>query len=231
MGHTNGTSDKKVSEANFVQPWWAVILAMAMAAIFFVPCGVIQAISNIQIGLNVITEFVAAYALAGKPIANMTFKVYGYMAMSQGLSFAQDLKLGHYMHVPPKMMFSVQVIATIWGSLINVGVLYWAFDNISGICTPSAVQSFICPVATTFFTASVVWGAVGPQRMFEHGQIYYANLWFFLIGAIAPIPIYFLARRYPGGPWKFLNTPIFFAGTSLIPPATAIKYTFLRFLC
>jgi OPT family oligopeptide transporter len=201
-----------------------MILAMVMATIFFIPCGVIQAISNIQIGLNVITEFVAAYALAGKPIANMTFKVYGYMAMYQGLSFAQDLKLGHYMHLPPKMMFSVQVLATIWGSLVNVGVLYWSFANITGICTSAAVQNFTCPQATTFFTASVVWGAVGPQRLFERGQLYYSNLFFFLIGAVAPIPIYFLARRYPGGPWKFFNTPIFFAGTAYIPPATAIKY-------
>lgn len=45
--------------------------------------------------------------------------------MYQGLSFAQDLKLGHYMHVPPMMMFSVQVLATIWGGLVNVGVLFW----------------------------------------------------------------------------------------------------------
>ena len=133
------------------------------------------AISNIQIGLNVITEFVAAYALAGKPIANMTFKVYGYMAMYQGLTFTQDLKLGHYMHVPPIMMFSVQVLATIWGGLVNVGVLYCitscilllsegAFNSIRGICTSDAVQNFSCPAATTFFTASVVWGAIGPQR-------------------------------------------------------------------
>lgn len=198
---------------------------MAMAAIFFIPCGIIQAISNVQIGLNVITEFVAAYALAGKPLANMTFKCYGYMAMYQGLSFAQDLKLGHYMHLPPRMMFMVQVLATIWGALVNVGVLYWAYENVRGICTSKAAQNFVCPNATTFFTASVVWGAVGPQRMFERGQIYYVNLWFFLIGAIAPIPVYFLARRYPNGPWKFFNTPIFFAGTAYIPPATAIKYT------
>jgi hypothetical protein len=115
-----------------------------MALIFFVPCGIIQAMyilsnsltdssSNIQIGLNVITEFVAAYALPGKPIANMTFKVYGYMAMYQGLTFTQDLKLGHYMHVPPIMMFSVQVLATIWGGLVNVGVLYWVTTADEGI--------------------------------------------------------------------------------------------------
>src|SRR5271170_1684070 len=144
--------------------------------------------------------------------------------MSQGLGFTGDLKLGHYMHIPPRMMFWVQVIATIWGGLINVGVLYWAFENIRGICTIDAVQNFVCPGATTFFTASVVWGAVGPQRMFEHGQVYYANLWFFLIGAITPIPIYLLARRNPDGPWRYFNMPLFFSATSSIPPATAIKW-------
>jgi OPT family oligopeptide transporter len=185
--------------------------------------GIIQAISNFQLGINVITEFVGAYVLPGKPIANMTFKVYGYMTMSQGLTFAGDLKLGHYMHIPPITMFWVQVLATIWGGLTNVGVLFWAYSNISGICTDNAVQNFVCPQASTFFTASVVWGAVGPQRMFERGEIYYANLFFFLIGAISPIPIYFLATRYPRGPWKLFNTPLFFSGTAAIPPATAIK--------
>ena len=143
--------------------------------------------------------------------------------MAQGLGFAGDLKLGHYMHIPPKMMFWVQVLATIWGGLVNVAVLYWSYANIRGICTPDAVQSFVCPGATTFFTASIVWGAIGPQRMFEHGQVYYANIWFFLIGAVAPVPIYILARRNPTGPWRFLNMPLFFSATDNLPPATAIK--------
>ena len=155
----------------------------------------------------------------------MTFKVFGYMTLSKGLSFAGDLKLGHYMHVPPIMLFSVQVLATLWGGLVNVGVLYWALDNINGICTSHAVQNFGCPKATAFFTNSVVWGAVGPQRMFERGQIYDAMLFFFLIGAVAPIPFYVLAWRYPNGPWKFINTTLFFFSTASIPPATAIKYS------
>jgi len=50
-----------------------------IALIFFIPVGIIEAISNFQLGLNVIAEFIAAYVLPGKPIANMTFKVYGYM--------------------------------------------------------------------------------------------------------------------------------------------------------
>lgn len=104
--------------------------------------------------------------------------------MSKGLSIAEDLTLGHYMHVPPILLFSVQVLATRWGGLVNVGVLYWALDNV-GICTSHAVQNFGCPKTTAFFTNSVVWGAVGPQRMFERGQIYDAMLFFFLISAVA----------------------------------------------
>jgi hypothetical protein len=49
-------------------------------------------------------------------------------------------------------------------------------------------------------------------------------MFFFLIGAIVPIPIYFLAKRYPSGPWRLINTPLLFSGTGSIPPATAIKY-------
>jgi hypothetical protein len=121
-------------------------------------------------------------------------------------------------------MFWVQVVATIWGALVNVGVLYWSYENIHGICTPTAAQSFTCPNTETFFTASVVWGAVGPQRIFEHGQIYSGNFWFFLIGAIAPVPLYFLAKRYPNSPIKLFSMPLFFSATGEIPPATAIKY-------
>ena len=63
-----------------------------------------------QTGLNVITELVIGYMYPGKPLANVTFKTYGYISMSQALSFLGDFKLGHYMKVPPKSMFIVQVL-------------------------------------------------------------------------------------------------------------------------
>lgn len=50
-------------------------------------------------------------------------------------------------------------------------------------------------------------------------------LWFFLVGALLPIPFYFLARRYPLSFWRFINIPVFFSGVSSIPPATGINYS------
>ncbi|KAK2640102.1 hypothetical protein Ddye_027897 [Dipteronia dyeriana] len=62
-----------------------------------------------QPGLNVITELVIGYMYPEKPLANVTFKTYGYISMVQALGFVSDFKLGHYMKVPPKSMFIVQI--------------------------------------------------------------------------------------------------------------------------
>jgi hypothetical protein len=51
--------------------------------------------------------------MPGKPIANVCFKVYGYMSMNQAVSFLTDFKLGHYMKIPPRSMFLVQVLVHI----------------------------------------------------------------------------------------------------------------------
>lgn len=60
-------------------------------------------------GLNIITEYVMGLIYPGRPIANVCFKTYGYMSMAQAVSFLNDFKLGHYMKIPPRSMFIVQV--------------------------------------------------------------------------------------------------------------------------
>jgi hypothetical protein len=82
-------------------PVWAVFLAVGIALVFLVPCGVIAATTDTVIGLNVVTEFVAGFLLPGVslcfdgfketevfrklPIANITVKCLGYMTLTQAL--------------------------------------------------------------------------------------------------------------------------------------------------
>jgi len=40
---------------------------------------------------SVITELIVGYALPGKPVAMMIFKTFGYITMTQALSFVSDL--------------------------------------------------------------------------------------------------------------------------------------------
>lgn len=49
--------------------------------------------------------------LPGRPLGNVTFKMYGTISMWQAITFLSDFKLGHYMKIPPKSMFVVQVSA------------------------------------------------------------------------------------------------------------------------
>src|SRR6266404_2313443 len=60
-------------------PIWGLVLALSTAAIYIVPTGMIQAITNQQIGLNVLIELIAGYTLPGRPLALMIFKTYGYI--------------------------------------------------------------------------------------------------------------------------------------------------------
>ena len=53
---------------------------------------------------------------------------------------------------------------------------------------------------------------------------YASLLWFIPVGALAPIPFYFLARRFPFSFWRYVNIPILLGGLGGIPPATGINY-------
>lgn len=67
-------------------PVWAFVLALAVAFVYVVPIGIIQAVTNQQIGLNVIAELISGYTLPGKPLAMMLFKTWGYIVCAIYLS-------------------------------------------------------------------------------------------------------------------------------------------------
>lgn len=141
-------------------PVWAFVVALLIAFVYIVPIGMIQAITNQQVGLNVITELIVGYALPGRPIAMMMFKTWGYIAMAQGLTLTSDFKLGHYMKIPPRPMFWAQIVASIVALTTQLGVQAWMFTNIKGMCTSDADNGFICLSTTVFGTASIIWGVI-----------------------------------------------------------------------
>ncbi|KAF9142812.1 hypothetical protein BG015_000659, partial [Linnemannia schmuckeri] len=205
-------------------PWWGVLLAVALAAIFALPVGLIQAITNQQPGLNIITEYVIGYILPGRPIANVTFKTLGYISMAQAMTFTSDLKLGHYMKVPPRAMFWAQLVGTLIAGLVNLLTANWLLKSQENVCTQEN-KEFSCPSARTFFSASVIWGVVSPNLMFGPSSMYNAINYFFLIGFVLPIPFYFLKKAFPNTWLDYVHIPVLLAATGMMPPAQAYHYT------
>ncbi|AQK73755.1 Oligopeptide transporter 4 [Zea mays] len=208
-------------------PWWGLIFACGMAFLFTLPISIITATTNQSPGLNVITEYAMGLIMPGSPIAVVCFKVYGYMSMSQAVAFLSDFKLGHYMKIPPKSMFLVQFVGTIVAGTINIGTAWWLLGSIHGICSDSLPPDspWTCPNDRVFFDASVIWGLVGPMRIFGPGGNYGAVNWFFLIGAAGPVIVYALHRVFPSQSWiPLINLPVLFGATASMPPATAVNY-------
>ncbi|KAL5549411.1 hypothetical protein UlMin_004642 [Ulmus minor] len=209
-------------------PWWGVLMACGIALFFTLPIGIIQATTNMQPGLNVITELIIGYIYPGKPLANVSFKTYGYISMSQALGFVADFKLGHYMKIPPKSMFIVQLVGTVVASSASFATSWWLLTTVPNICNPSLLPEgspWTCPGDDVFYNASIIWGVVGPLRMFTKQGIYPEMNWFFLIGLLAPVPVWLLSRKFPNHTWiKLINMPILFSAAGGMPPARAVNY-------
>ncbi|KAH9955905.1 OPT oligopeptide transporter protein-domain-containing protein [Russula dissimulans] len=181
---------------------WAAVVSVIFATLAILPIGITEAIANQQIYVNVLEEIVIGYLIPGHPLASavMMFRLTGFAIVSQAMACSSDPKFGHYVKVPPRLMFSCQVIPSIVVLLSAIGAQEWALDNIPDICSPNQKDFFTCPNLNLYNTLSILWGGIGPRRLFSHVALYYPMLWCFLIGAVLPIPFYVLAHSGAIGP-------------------------------
>ena len=213
-------------------PWYGLLLALSITALLFILVGIVMALTNQHSSLYHICQLICGIVFPGRPVSNMVFVTYCYVSSAQGVGFSADLKLGHYMKIPPKLLFKVQMAATLVSSVTQIGVLNWMFAHIPSICTPEAVNGFTCPLARVQFNGLVLWGVVGPARFFGPGALYQPLIWAFPIGFICPILIFLIAHhRGPKTLLRKINLPVLFGSLSWIPPATGLNFSIWALVC
>ncbi|OBZ86013.1 Oligopeptide transporter 5 [Choanephora cucurbitarum] len=198
-------------------PWWGVIFAIVLASLLSLPLNMIMAVTGYGFGLNVVTEMVCGFVLPGYPIANMYFKTLGYTTKNQAGILAQDLKIGHYLKVPPRMTFLHQILGTVIGCIFN----YIVNDSITtskhDILLETGNQFWSGSSPQQINSAAITWGAVGPLAMFGPGTEYYIFLWAFVIGFVLPVPGWLLHKKWPKAGFNYINVPMILHGFSLMP--------------
>lgn len=120
-------------------PWWGVVMAIVMSTVLSLPLNMITAITGTGFGLNVFAEMICGFVLPGLPgkfyqnlcrcfvdpthtlyiVANMYFKTLGYNTLNQAGAMAIDLKVGHYLKIPPRVVFLNQMLGTLIGCIFN----------------------------------------------------------------------------------------------------------------
>jgi OPT family oligopeptide transporter len=136
------------------------------------------------------------------------------------------------MGIPPRLLFKLQLSATILSSLTQVGVLNWMLAHVPRICQPDAMNGLTCPLARVHFNGSILWGVIGPARFFGPNELYRPLVWAFPLGALAPLVVWLIGRRRrPGSAWSKVNFPVLLGSLSWIPPATALNFSVWGVLC
>ena len=121
------------------------------------------------------------------------FKVIGKAIIHQGVFFSGDLKMGHYMKVPPWDMMMAQVGATVVAAFVTLGIIEYQITSIPGICDPTQNTRFVCAQVASNWTGAIVWGVIGPKKLFGASSMYNKIPLAVLAGVVWPLPWY-LAR-------------------------------------
>jgi hypothetical protein len=58
-----------------------------------------------------------------RPVGNMYFAAWSHNVISTAVNLSQDLKMGEYLKIPPRVMFLTQLYGTVLGGFINYAVM------------------------------------------------------------------------------------------------------------
>ena len=173
-----------------------VFYGIILCLIFVIPIGIIRAMTGVEVTLNVLAEFIGGSWVEGNALAMCFFKTYGYVTCAHALHFSNDLKLAHYLKIPPRFTFWAQMVPTLVSSFVCVAIVQYQV-HLPNVCTPNAPYRFFCPDINTFFTAAVLWGTVGPKKMWGTKGQYVETLVGFPLGFVVVLLFWWLSKKYP----------------------------------
>lgn len=162
----------------------------------------------------------------------------------------QDMKIGHYMHIPPRAIFFAQIFGSLIGVPINYGVIRWALDTkreyLSGErvdpthqWTGQDLASYLSlgvqyvlvvrsnpkpPRYSSATCSKPLVSTQGPKRLFQI-PMFSPLPYGFLMGAVAPFIMFGLNRLFPRMKFRLWNTTIFFSSMSVFYGNISTGYT------
>ncbi|PBK87532.1 OPT oligopeptide transporter [Armillaria gallica] len=196
-------------------PAWSVIFFTVFSFFMATLLGFITATTGFNISLKYAVQIIAAFIHPGEPITVMYANLFGNSTAWQTLYMLQDLKLGQYTKLPPRITFAAQMAGSIIGSVFNYTMMNTIVTNNRDVLKdPTGTRVWSGWNIQSVNSASVAMGALG-KELFTYGKEsgYWIIPFGMFIGLFCPIP-FWVIHRYskPGSTlaktMKYINVPI-----------------------
>ncbi|KAI0028877.1 OPT oligopeptide transporter protein-domain-containing protein, partial [Vararia minispora EC-137] len=199
-------------------PWWSYIVALAVG-IFITPFStLLYGRMGSAVSTNQLSKMVAGAVNPGRPVANLYFSMWSHDVVSTSIGLAQDLKLGQYTKIPPRVMFLIQLYGTILGAIINYVVMASVVTaQRSILLNPSGTNIWSGQTVQALNSNAVTW-ALAKDLYGPSGQYFLIPMAIF-IGAIPTLIQWLISLRWPN-----LHVGLVDIGSVILPLYSAYTY-------
>ncbi|KAH9830037.1 OPT oligopeptide transporter [Rhodofomes roseus] len=192
-------------------PWWAVTILLLIGFVFCALYSTLAAtigFTEFSNSGNGFFQMITAYMVPGRPVANMYGALYGAHPLQQGIAFLQDLKLGQYCKLAPRVTFCMQMAGTVVGAVLNYVMMLSVIDSQrDALLSIAGTRLWSGQNAQSYNSNAIAWGALGPQMFGAHSTYKMVPI-SLAVGLFLPLPFYICYRIWPKAGFQNLNTSI-----------------------
>lgn len=110
-------------------PAWAYVVSLVLGIIIAPFSTLLYSRWGNGIATNNLSKMLAGLMLPGRPVGNMYFAAWSHNVIFNAVNLCNDLKMGEYLKIPPRVMFLTQIYGTILGGFINYAVMISIVSN------------------------------------------------------------------------------------------------------
>ncbi|KAK3328179.1 OPT oligopeptide transporter [Cercophora scortea] len=112
-----------VIKENITLPVWAYIISLLLGIIIAPLSTILYSRYGNGIATNNLSKMLAGLMIPEKPVGNMYFAAWSHNVIANAVTLSNDLKMGEYLKIPPRVMFLTQIYGTVLGGFINYAVM------------------------------------------------------------------------------------------------------------
>ncbi|EJU00895.1 oligopeptide transporter [Dacryopinax primogenitus] len=186
-----------IYEANSTLPWWGFFISLILALICILFFGALGAVTGLNATYSTFLQMIGGYLHPGKHVANMYFVLWSYNSVAQGLLVLRDLKIAQYVKLPPRCTYTVQILGTLIGALLNWVMMNSIVTNQRDILlSVEGTNIWSGQQPQSYNSQAIAWGGLSHQ-LFDVGKEYQWVTLAFLLGIGAPVPFWIIHKFLP----------------------------------